>query len=114
MEPGRRSLPCGGRVDGGQGGRSYCRLRSLTVSYGLLLSVCYGLLLSVPQVAALFPSEGSEYARMFEEAAINWPPVRSAVSAMDAATAAVGPAGSPLASDLLFPRERCAELYGYM
>ena len=48
--------------------------------------------------------QGSQYANMFDDAAMNWPPMRAAVSAMDAQSAAARPKGTPLVSEVLYPR----------
>ena len=57
------------------------------------------------KVAALFSGQGSQYTQMFEDAAMNWPQVRTAISEMDAASVEARPAGTPLVSETLFPRE---------
>ena len=57
-------------------------------------------------VAALFAADGAQYAHMYEEAAMHWPPIRAAISAADAAPARVAavPADAPPVSRVLYPR----------
>ena len=56
------------------------------------------------KVAALFSGQGSQYTHMFDDAAMNWPQVRAAVTAMDAQSVVARPKGTPLVSEVLYPR----------
>ena len=56
------------------------------------------------KVAALFSGQGSQYASMFEEAAMAWPPMRTAIGAMDAACARAAKPGAAT-SEVVYPRE---------
>ena len=56
------------------------------------------------KVAALFSGQGSQYTHMFDDAAMNWPQVRAAVAAMDAQSVEARPQGTPLVSEVLYPR----------
>ena len=58
-------------------------------------------------VAALFAADGAQYARMYEEAAMHWPPIRAAISAADVAPTrvAAAPPDAPPVSRVLYPRE---------
>ncbi|KAL3920228.1 MAG: hypothetical protein SGPRY_005332 [Prymnesium sp.] len=57
------------------------------------------------KVAALFSGQGSQYTYMFDDVAMNWPPMRTAISQMDAISAKTRPHGTSLVSDTLYPRQ---------
>jgi acyl transferase domain-containing protein len=57
------------------------------------------------RVAAVFSGQGAQYAHMFEDTAMDWPPMRNAICSMDEQAYKTRPADMPLVSDVLYPRQ---------
>ena len=56
------------------------------------------------KVAAVFSGQGSQYVNMFDDVAMNWPPMRRSVARFNDAAVKVGGPDAVLPSEVLYPR----------